>query len=164
MAFVESVAAAAQPWADLYSGSVPVEATVVFMHLAALVVAGGLALASDRAVVRATHGSAEVREHVLADVAGAHRLVIIGLGILVVTGALMLLADVEALLPSWVFWLKMAVFGLLLWNGARLRQVAAAQSADGAADGWRPLRAAAVRSTTLWLALLLMGTLLPLVA
>jgi hypothetical protein len=89
MAFVESVAAAAQPWADLYSGSVPVEATVVFMHLAALVVAGGLALASDRAVVRATHASPEVREHVLADVAGAHRLVIIGLGILVVTGALM---------------------------------------------------------------------------
>jgi len=161
---IDLLASLAQPWADLYSGSVPVEATVVFLHLAALVVAGGLALASDRAIVRATNSGGEVQAYVLKDVRGAHRLVIAGLAILVVTGVLMLLADVEALLPSWLFWLKMGTFGLLLWNGVRLRELAREQQPAAETDNWRPLRAAAVRSSALWLLLLLMGTLLPLIA
>jgi hypothetical protein len=163
MGLVGLVAGLAQPWADLYSGSVSVEATVVFLHLAALVVAGGLAIASDRAIVRAAAAAGTVRTHVLQDVAGAHRLVIIGLAVLVATGMLMLLADVEALLPSWVFWVKMGLFGLLLWNGVQLRRVARAQAVDADPAGWRPLRTAAVRSSVLWLVLLLFGTLLPLV-
>jgi len=160
---VSFIAGLAQPWADLYSGSVPVEATVVFLHLAALMVAGGLAIASDRAIFRATPAGADVKALVVQVVGGAHRLVIIGLAVLVATGALMLLADVDALLPSWVFWLKMGFFGLLLANGARLRRLAAGNPvADAAA--WRPLHAAAVTSSALWLVLLLLGVLLPLIS
>jgi len=161
---VDFVARLAQPWSDLYSGSVLVEATVVFLHLAALVVAGGLALASDRAIVRASTAGDEIRAHVLSDVRGAHRLVMVGLAILVITGGLMLLADVASLLPSWFFWLKMVMFGVLLWNGARLRDRARGQQPGADAAGWRPLRVAAVRSSALWLLLLFMGTLLPLIA
>jgi hypothetical protein len=164
MAMIELIARLAQPWADLYGSSVPLEATVVFLHLAALVVAGGLALASDRAIVRAAGGGEAVRAHVLAEVAGAHALVMAGVGVLVATGMLMLLADVGALLPSWLFWLKMLVFLLLLVNGVRLRRVTEQARLDAAGAGWRPVRAAALRSSSLWLVLLLIGTLLPLVA
>jgi hypothetical protein len=160
---IETIAGLARPWADLYGSSMPLEATVVFLHLAALVVAGGLALASDRAIVRASGAAGTARSYVLEDVAAAHRLVIAGLGVLVVTGVLMLLADVEALLPSWIFWLKMLLFALLLANGLRLRQLTQRRPA-AKVSGWRPLRAAALRSSALWLLLLLLGTLLPLVA
>src|SRR5512140_3265100 len=137
---IEFIAGLVRPWENLYSGSTPVQATVVFLHLAALVVAGGLAIASDRAIIRATSAPAGVQAHVLEDVGGAHRLVIVGLAIMVGTGVLMLLADVKALLPSWVFWVKMACFGLLLWNGVRLRRIAASQVPGEASAGWRPLR------------------------
>lgn len=160
---IDFIAGIAQPWADLYGGSVPVEVTVVFLHLAALMVAGGLAIASDRAIFRASPAGADVKALVVQVVGGAHRLVLIGLGVLVVTGLLMLLADVEALLTSPLFWAKMVGFGLLLVNGARLRRLAAGNPvADAAA--WRPLYGAAVTSTALWLGLLLLGVLLPLVA
>src|SRR5512140_2568151 len=101
---IEFIAGLVRPWENLYSGSTPVQAAVVFLHLAARVV------------------------------------VIVGLAIMVGTGVLMLLADVKALLPSWVFWVKMACFGLLLWNGVRLRRIAASQVPGEASAGWRPLR------------------------
>jgi len=158
---VESLAGLLQPWADLYAASTPVQAVVVFLHLAALVVAGGLAIATDRAIVRATPAAAAVRAHVIQDVTSAHRLVIVGLVLLVITGGLMLLADVAALLPSWLFWVKMGFFALLLVNGILLQRAERHEQLAEDPVAWRRLRAAAVRSTSLWLVLLLIGTLLP---
>lgn len=180
-AFVETLATAAQPWADLYGGSAVLAGIVAFVHVGGLLVAGGLALAADRGVLR--HGTRPWAERrtFLGELAATHGVVLAGLAAVVVSGLLMLAADVEALLPSPVFWAKMGGFALLLLNGLVLQKAerAVAASADPAADApadapdpgpadgerrWRALRMASVRSAALWFAVLFLGTLLTAVA
>ncbi len=77
----------------------------------------------------------------------------------------MALADVQTLLPSWAFWLKMGLFLALLVNGAGLRRTERRLATDVEdAGGWRTLRIGAVRSMALWVGTLFIGTLLTSVA
>lgn len=166
MGIVETLSGALQPWADLYSGSTPVEGTIVFLHLGSMLVAGGLALSADRSILRTARHGPDFSTVVLHELAAVHGIVITALVVLIVSGVLMLLADVEALLPSPWFWAKMAGFALLLGNGAllRKREVGVLAGVEGSGpDGWGGLRAAAVRSSALWLIVLLLGSILPLV-
>lgn len=179
-----------QPWSDLYNGSVAVENVVMFGHLAGILVAGGFAVATDRAVLRAKGATAAARSHLLGELHHIHRPVIIGLAVVILTGIAMLLSDVRTFLPSWVFWLKMGLFALLLANGlvleragSRLSSVEAARAGptdperptdpeqpvdgggpddgqDGLRSGWRRLRNASIRSGGLWVLTLLFGVLL----
>jgi hypothetical protein len=178
----ETLSALAQPWADLYGDSATIASVVVFMHLGGLLAAGGLALAADRGVLR--HGSRPWTERLafVRELGATHGVVVAGLATVVASGLLMLAADVEALLPSPVFWIKMAGFALLLLNGVSLQKAERAVAASGDADlfpdppadrpsapaegerGWRALRAASVRSVALWFAVLFLGTLLTAVA
>jgi hypothetical protein len=179
---VETLAAVAQPWADLYGGSAVIASVVVFLHLGGLLAAGGLALAADRGVLRHGGRSWEERRAFVRELGATHGVVLAGLATVVASGVLMLAADVEALLPSPVFWAKMAGFALLMLNGVLLqkaeRAVAASAEPDpfpdppadrppAPAEGerrWRALRAASVRSAALWFAVLFLGTLLTAVA
>lgn len=156
----EWLASVAQPWADWYGASTPVQTLVLFLHLGGLLVAGGVAFASDRAVLRAWRAGPERQRHVLVELGDAHRVVLGGLAVVIASGLLMLLADLESLLGSWVFWAKMAGFVVLLVNGLVLRSRESAARTQESAE-WRPLRTAAVRSAGLWLMVLLLGSLLP---
>lgn len=165
MRFVAGLASLVQPWSDLYAASVPVETGVTFLHFAGLLVAGGFALAFDRGALRATSADAAGRSVYLEELRAVHRPVLIGIGVVVLSGIAMLLADVEVLLVSWAFWLKMGFFVALLWNGVGLRRTERRIEAEGdASPAWRALRRGAVRSMSLWVATLLVGTLLPAVA
>ncbi len=84
-----------EPWSSVYSDSKVLPTLVVFGHVAALVFAGGLAVTLDRATLRAARGPAEFRWRQLDDLAMAHRLVIIGLALSVITGVLLFTSDVE---------------------------------------------------------------------
>ena len=59
----------AGPWAALYGDSPPLQAVVLFAHLAGLLVGGGFAVAADRATFRVPRGDAGARERHLAELA-----------------------------------------------------------------------------------------------
>ncbi|HET6231055.1 MAG TPA: hypothetical protein VFE05_13360, partial [Longimicrobiaceae bacterium] len=101
----------------------------------------------------------------LRELGSIHRPVVTGLVLVVLTGVLMLLSDVESLLPSPVYWAKMGAFVLLLVNGLMMQRAESRLSAGGpGAEDWGSLRGAAWRSAFLWFATLLLGTILPLAA
>lgn len=149
----------AQPWADLYADSSVVKSLVVFAHLGGLLVAGGFALSADRATFRLGRLSPDARLGVVEELGDTHRTVLAGLAVVVASGLAMLLADLETLLPSFVFWGKMGLFALLLLNGVSLQR-AERRCRGGDATAWRALRGAAVRSAGLWFVVLWMGALL----
>jgi hypothetical protein len=151
-------------WADWYQGSTIVSAAVTSLHLGGVMLAGGLAVATDRATLLALARPATLRDH-LAQLESTHRLVAVGLGVTIVTGLLMLAADLDALLDSAVFGAKMTVLLLLGANGWRLRRSARRlREAEprAAAKPWRGrLGRAARASVALWFVALFLGAILP---
>jgi hypothetical protein len=165
---VESLTRVAAPWKHLYDDSKPLETIVVFVHLASLLAGGGIALAMDRATLRATGGPPPERERHIAELGLTHGPVVAALGVAFVSGVALFLADVETFAVSVAFWVKMALVALLLLNGygmtrveRRLRAGRDAPALSGA-DGplWRRLRVSAVASAVLWFATLLLGVAL----
>jgi hypothetical protein len=152
-----------EPWSQLYSDSRLIPTLVVFAHIAALVFAGGLAVTTDRATLRASRGPAEFRWRQLEELARAHRTVVTGLGLSIVTGVLLFLADLETYFVSPIFWTKMALIALLLINGYLMtRTETRIRLTPGADDdaGWRRLRTSAGISIALWFAIAFAGVAL----
>ena len=152
----------AEPWAHLYADSKTVATIVTFGHIASLLMAGGLAVTTDRATLRALRLAAAERGRHLEELAGVHRLVVGGLALSVITGVLLFASDVETFVGSWIFWLKMALIGVLLVNGYVMTRAEGAlrDDADEAAPSWAHLRRSALVSVGLWYAITLAGVAL----
>ena len=150
-----------EPWSHLYGDSTLIATIVEFSHIAALVLAGGLAVTLDRATLRAVRAPA-TRSRQLDDLAAAHKVVVTGLAFSVVTGLLLFTADIEAHFVSWIFWTKMGLVALLLSNGyVMTRTEADLRLASANADrGWGRLRISAVVSLALWFAIAFAGVAL----
>lgn len=145
-------------WARFYGDRDSVSTTVTFLHLAGMLVAGGLAVATDRASLRLSAATGPDRMKRLDDIASVHRLVIAGLALTFATGFLMFFADLDTYLHATVFWIKMGLIALLLGNGyVRLRAENALRSGG---EAWRPLRQTSIASLVLWFAVVLAGTML----
>lgn len=167
---VARIAAAVAPWQTLYADSRAVASAVLFAHLAALLIGGGLALAADRVTLRVTarrRGTdPTARARQLDELRATHRPVLAALAVSLVSGLLLAAADVEAFATSPVFWVKMTLVLLLLLNGVRLlraeRSLATLLASTDAstADQWSALRQSAIVSGVLWLAIVLAGVLL----
>lgn len=165
VALMERVAAMAQPWADLYADSTALSAGVEFLHLGGLLVAGGLALAFDRATLRVVGGSVTDRSGFLRELKAVHLPVMFALFIVISSGFALMLADVEYYMPSTVFWVKMGAFGLLLVNGLTIQSAGRRLRRDAMdARGWRRLHWGSLRSIGLWGAVLFLGVLLTVAA
>ena len=165
---VASLSHAAAPWKDFYDDSKTAATVVVFVHLASLLVGGGLALATDRATLRVAGGAPTERERHIAELGLTHGPVVTALAVAFLSGVLLFLADVETFAVSIAFWAKMALVALLLLNGygmtrleRRLRDGREAPAVVGA-DGplWRRLRTSAIASAALWFTTLLLGVAL----
>jgi hypothetical protein len=134
------------------------------VHLAALLVGGGIALASDRATLRAARGDAPARARQLAELGLTHRVVIVSLLVASASGVALFFTDVETFAVSAAFWVKMGLVALLLLNGLLMtRTESALRRAPGGGDDaapWARLRTTAVASGVLWLATLLAGVAL----
>ena len=157
-----AAAAGLAPWASLYADSVLVSTAAAFLHLGGMLVGGGLALATDREALRlAPHDEAE-RGRFLEHLRSIHRPVAASLGVVALSGAAMLAADVEALARSPVLWTKAVLVLALLANGWWMTRVEARLRASAAVDvrAWRRLRTTAVASSALWLTVLFTGALL----
>ena len=133
-----------------------------FLHLAPIIVGGGLGIAIDRATLRVERHDGAARRRHLAELGAAHRWVIGALALSFLTGGALLAADLDTFLGSWVFWIKMGLIVLLLANGAMMNRAERALTtpAPGAKDAWGRLRAAAMVSLALWLVVTLMGVML----
>jgi hypothetical protein len=95
----------------------------------------------------------------LSELATVHRWVLVGLGITLLSGLLMMFADLDTYLGSWVFWTKMGLIVVLLANGG-LRWRAERGVRDGRAAAWVGLRRTTIASLVLWFGVLLAGTML----
>src|SRR4051794_37102225 len=151
-----------EPWAHAYADSKLIATVVTFGHIASLLMAGGLAVATDRATLRALSLAAAERGRHLEDLSGVHRLVVGGLALSVITGFLLFASDVETFVGSWIFWLKMGLICVLLLNGYRMTRAEHALRADAAeaSPAWIALRRSALVSVALWYAITLAGVAL----
>jgi hypothetical protein len=148
-----------KPWNDYYSHSAVAQTIVQFLHIGGLLLAGGLAIAADRHSLRAMRVEAAGRVGHLEELAAVHRWVLTGLGVVVVSGLLLLTADIEAFFGSWVYWVKMLLVILLLTNGwwmTRVEQQLRVDPSDGS-PAWGRLHRVAVVSLVLWFTITLAG-------
>lgn len=170
----ETLATFVQPWSDYYAANATAATVVLATHVLSMFVAGGVAIAADRAIVRAAPGSAEAARAVVADLATTHSVVITALSITMASGAALFLSDVANFASSNVYWIKMGTLVLLLSNGWRMRRaerlvmhplanlplhttempIAFPQRA------WSAVRSAATASLLLWCAMVLLGVFL----
>jgi uncharacterized membrane protein len=154
---------AMQSFADWYASVPRVQTGTEFLHFAGLLTGGGFAIATDRAVWRVSRTSGvDERRRVLGEIDNIHRPVMAGLGLVFATGALLMLADAEAILTSPTFWIKMGLVTLLLANGRWLSRNQRQLSADPDPSNkrWALLLAASTASIALWLAITLAGVIL----
>lgn len=151
-----------KPWADFYGDSKGTETVVTFLHIGGLLLAGGLAIATDRGTLRALKLAAHERGHHLGELSGVHRWVLTGLTIVALSGVLLVTADIEAFWASWIYWVKMGLVLVLLYNGFVMTRVEHALSRDGSEDSpyWRKLHRVAVRSLVLWFTTAALGVAL----
>ena len=152
-----------EPWSLLYGDSTAIQILVVFGHIAGLVFAGGLAVTLDRATLRASRGSSEMRWRQLEELRAAHRLVLVGISLSLVTGLLLFASDLETYFGSWIFWVKLGLIGALLLNGFQMTRLESRiGDTPNAADdrSWRALSVTASVSIFLWFAIAFAGVAL----
>lgn len=145
-------------WAHLYNDSKTMSDAVTFVHLAGILLGGGVAIAADRA---ALHHALDSDVPFLAPLGGraVHRWVVVALIAITASGVLMLLADVHTYATAPLFWVKMALTLLLVANGyVRLRAERAVLGGVQAARA--RFRNTSLVSLALWLVILLAGTML----
>ena len=150
-----------EPWARLYRDHNSVSAGIAFLHLGGLLAAGGFAIAADRGTLRAFAGDAASRRTHVVELGAVHRPVLLGLTIVMASGLLMLAADLQTVLASPVFWVKIALVAALLANGLGLTR--AGQRLEREPDSepdWLRLRRWSLSSLALWFAVTLVGTFL----
>jgi uncharacterized membrane protein len=145
-------------WAAYYSDHQMVSLAIRYLHIAALMVGGGTALAIDRVVLGTARRDTDDRRHAaMQALAGSHSVVVPSLVIVTLSGVLMTAADWDTFVASRLFWIKMGLFALLLVNGGLL--VAAERRYASGADvaKWRRVLAASGASVVLWLVILWIG-------
>ncbi len=164
MSVVQAIAHAVQPWQSAYNNSAAVSTSVIFVHLGAMLFGGGVAIAADRATLRASHGDTVEKLRMLRELATTHTVVIAALVVSFASGLALAAADVKNFATSPVFWIKMGLVALLLLNGWMLRsaELGALTAADheNSLRFWKRLRATSLLSIALWTCVLLAGTIL----
>ena len=143
----------ADTWASFYAGSAAMRSTMMFAHLGALIVGGGSAIAADLGTTRALRQDPVTLQSELERLHRAHRLVIASIGVVVLSGVSLTLADFDAYVGSTSFWVKMSLFAALLVNGSLLIRTTSERRSR--------LRILTLASLVLWLATTLLGTVVP---
>lgn len=143
-------------WNEIYSNSAVWRSVILFGHMGGLLLAGGCAIAADRQTLLARPGDTQL----LTALSTIHRVVIVGLSSMIVSGALMLAANLDTYLASRWFWLKMGLVAILLVNGLLLMRAEDAARASEP-QAWSRLRTTSIVSLVLWFVITFIGTVLP---
>jgi hypothetical protein len=155
-----------EPWRKAFSSSAVISTGVLYAHVASLVCAGGFSLSADRAsLLSGTRGDAEGEQELRARLAN-RRLLKRALAVVVLSGLLLFLSDVEAFAGLWTFWFKMGLVVLLITNSLLAqrcedeRRSARPVTAQRKPEPTSRHRVHAGVSLVLWLLTLLAGTAL----
>jgi hypothetical protein len=143
-------------WTSLYSNHAALRTAVGFVHIGGLVGGGGCAIAADRMTLLAGRRDRPTRILQLGSLKSTHRVVLVGLAAVIVSGVLLFAADVDTFLYSKVFWIKMGLMVLLLVNGWLLVR-AESRAERGDEDAWRRLKWTSTISLALWFLTTLAG-------
>ncbi len=155
------IAPLVERWAHYYGDRKLVSAGVTYVHLAGILLGGGLSVASDRASFQVMPDGPGMRRE-LERLYAVHRWVIAGLALTMSSGLLMLFADLTTYVTSALYWTKMGLVALLLTNGyVRLRAEIAIR---GGRDAWRAFRRTSGLSMVLWFLVLMAGAFLSTIA
>ena len=158
MGFATSISTATSWWATYYSDHQLISMFIRYVHLAALMVGGGTALAIDRVVLGTARTRTEDRRRAAWQaMQGSHRVVVPSLVVVAFTGVLMTAADWATFEVSRLFWIKMVTFGLLIANGAALVAAERRYSQSTDVNVWRRVVIASGASVLLWMIVLLIG-------
>ena len=154
----DALATLCAPWAKFYSHSKVASTVVTFLHVAPIIVGGGLAIALDRGTLR-LGADAQARMRHVEEIGRAHRSVLMALFLSLLSGLALLAADLDTFLGSWVFWAKMLLIVALLANGGLMTR-SEQRLRGGAADQWGRLRVLSFASLSLWLVITFAGVAL----
>jgi hypothetical protein len=149
-----------ESWVSLYANHAALRTCVEFTHIGGLVAGGGCAITADLATISAVRQGPAARTTHLILLKRTHRIVVVGLVALAVSGLLLFGADVQTFLYSRIFWLKMGLMVLLLVNGLLLLR-GERRVTRGEANAWARLHYTAVASLVLWFLTTLAGAALP---
>jgi hypothetical protein len=151
-------------WSSYYGDHQIASVSIRSLHLAGLIVGGGTAISADWQVLRAAMRGVEQRASTLARLAASHTVVVASLVLVVASGAAMTAADTETFLQSRLFFVKLALFGVLLANGLGVVFFERAAARTGRGKAWAGLTLVSATSLALWLLLLFVGTWLTVAA
>lgn len=154
------------PWQAVYENSTLLSTSVIALHLTALLVGGGLAIAADRATLRVGRAAVDDRQRQIAELGAAHRPVLAALTVLFVSGIALTASDLETYLASPIYWIKFGFIALLLANGVVMTRTERALRGDATLPPtvveslWQRMRWNAWTSIALWITTLVLGTAL----
>ena len=149
-----------ESWVSLYANHAALRTGIEFVHIGGLVAGGGCAITADLATITAVRDGSAERTTQLHLLKQTHRIVVLGLVALAMSGLLLFGADVQTFLYSRIFWLKMGLMVLLLINGLLLLR-GERQVRRGESHAWARLHYTAVTSLVLWFLTTLAGAALP---
>ncbi len=147
-------------WTSFFSNHAVVRTCINFFHIGGLVIGGGCAISADRMTLRAARRSVGERTTQLEALRSTHRIVILSLVAVTVSGLLLFAADAENFLHSVFFWTKMGLVVALLVNGVLLTY-SERQAESDAVRGWKWLTVTSTISVVLWMLTTLAGAALP---
>ena len=149
-------------WARWYGDHKMASATITAIHLAGVLLGGGLAIASDRTSLLLQPEEPGLTR-ALERLRDVHQLVLLGLAATAASGLLMLGSDLGTFLGSKLYWAKMALVAVLLANGF-VRMRAEKVLGKDPKTGWPLFRRTSALSLFLWFAILICGAYLPTVS
>jgi hypothetical protein len=149
-----------ETWASIYANSAAIRSGVAFGHIGALLAGGGCAIAADLWTLKASRRDHAAVQTELERLHGVHRIVVVNLAVVVVSGVLLMAADLDAYLTSTAFWIKMALVVALVINGAAIVRTSHRITASDMRAVQR-MRIVSMASLALWFATTLLGAVLP---
>lgn len=147
-------------WNSFYSNHAVIRTFISFFHIGGLVLGGGCAIAADRMTLRARKRSVAERSYQLDSLRNTHRIVLVSLAAVAVSGLLLFAADSDTFLHSRFFWMKMGLVVALMVNGYLLTRAERKVETD-AVRGWQWLTVTSTISVALWMLTTLAGAALP---
>jgi uncharacterized membrane protein len=151
------ISGAIETWASFYANHEVLRTLIGFMHVGGLLAAGGCAVAADRTTLKSARLDSGARMAQLRALKDTHRIVLVGLASIVISGLLLFASDFDTFLYSKLFWTKMGLVLLLLANGTLLVR-AERQAKSGNDRGWLLLTITSVISVALWFLTTLAGS------
>lgn len=157
---IETLTQWCAPWQAFYGDSRITEIAVTSVHVVAMLVGGGIAVAADRLTLRATRREGADRHAMLEELQAVHRPVKIGLAALFLSGVALAASDVETFAASPAFLVKLGLVVLLSVNGLFMLRTERLLRREVTEKRWGMLRLASWLSLLLWISTAVVGVVL----